>query len=867
MSAGNVHNNRKAEAGPHKKGIALRGAVNVLAGILLGTAMSSAFAGGADVSEDELYSDDITVTTWDDQPLDMDGDGNVDLAVAANRDGPAGRSRFYLGNGDGTFGNDVRLGDDDLGTDGPSSEIIAADFNGDGDLDLLLGRRDQTMLIFSGDGAGNVDDGTEVSADTDRVLALAVGDLDNDGDLDIVAGTGHAGGGGALQTNKVCLKDPDPALTFTCTDISADQDDTRSIALADIDGDGLLDVIAGNDETTAGGSLVVYLNDGGSPGTFLAAQRFGPETDQISKLLIGDLDGDGDPDIVTVNNVGTGASEGLNRYFLNESTVGNLAFTVHDVSADINRSHGGAIADFDGDGDLDIAVANTLPEAGESGRNRLYLNQFVESGNTAVSFVGSDISPDEHMSRELAAGDLNNDGAIDIVVGNQDNVAGVRDRRYLNNGTADPFANIVPEIDAYNGTLETDEQTDLTIVLDDFDVIDGDNVFPGDFTLTVQDGDNYSVTDNTITPDPNFDGELTVPVIVNDGTDDSDPFELTVTVNDTLNTAPAFTSTAVTDATEDTAYAYAITAEDPDISDVLTITEGAALPAWLTLTDNGDGTATLEGTPAEADVGDHAISLMVSDGADSAAQDFTITVAAAGSGNTPPAFTSTAVQAAMEGQPYTYDVTAEDADGDPLAFAAPALPGWLQLTDHGDGSATLEGTPDGADVGEHDITIAVSDGTDTAAQDFTITVAAAGSGNTQPAFTSTPVTDATEDEAYTYEVTAEDADGDPVELTAPTLPDWLSFDDNGDGTGTLSGTPGDADVGEHTVALRVFDGTDGVLQEFTVTVEAAAAPPPPPPPPPSGGGGGGGGGALDLASLLALLLGGAIVGTRRRPLA
>jgi hypothetical protein len=230
----------------------------------------------------------------------------------------------------------------------------------------------------------------------------------------------------------------------------------------------------------------------------------------------------------------------------------------------------------------------------------------------------------------MSAADLNGDGFVDIVVGNQDNIVGVsgRDRRYLNNGTSDPFANVAPVIDSAAGTFTMDQDTDLTLVLGDVEVTDPDNVFPADFTLTVQDGDNYSVADNTVTPDVGFAGELTVPVVVNDGTDDSNTFNLTITVTAILdpNNAPAFDSTPVTAATEGTAYLYEAEASDAD-GDTLTMT-APTLPAWLTFSDNGDGTATLTGTPAAGDVGDHDVSLVVSDGTDTTVQEFTITVEA-----------------------------------------------------------------------------------------------------------------------------------------------------------------------------------------------------------------------------------------------
>jgi hypothetical protein len=79
--------------------------------------------------------------------------------------------------------------------------------------------------------------------------------------------------------------------------------------------------------------------------------------------------------------------------------------------------------------------------------------------------------------------------------------------------------------------LHSAEDTSLTITLDDLTVTDPDNTYPDDFSLSVQDGTNYTRTDNTITPTAGLNGViLTVPVTVNDGTDDSNVYNLSVYV-------------------------------------------------------------------------------------------------------------------------------------------------------------------------------------------------------------------------------------------------------------------------------------------------------------------------------------------------
>ncbi len=86
--------------------------------------------------------------------------------------------------------------------------------------------------------------------------------------------------------------------------------------------------------------------------------------------------------------------------------------------------------------------------------------------------------------------------------------------------------------------------------------------------------------------------------------------------------------------------------------------------------------------------------------------DFTIE----GDTNQVPVFTSTPVTAAKEGEEYAYTVEASDGDGDTLIFGSTTLPAWLTLTDNGDGTAELKGTPQKSDVGDAEVVLTVTDG-------------------------------------------------------------------------------------------------------------------------------------------------------------
>jgi len=99
----------------------------------------------------------------------------------------------------------------------------------------------------------------------------------------------------------------------------------------------------------------------------------------------------------------------------------------------------------------------------------------------------------------------------------------------------------------------------------------------------------------------------------------------------------------------------------------------------------------------------------------------------------------------------------------------------------------------------------------------TVTVA---NVNDAPTFTSTEVTAVDEDAVYTYNVVATDVDADALTITAPTLPTWLGFTDNGGGSATLTATPDNDAVGNHDVVLVVDDGQGRAsdTQPFTITV-------------------------------------------------
>lgn len=182
---------------------------------------------------------------------------------------------------------------------------------------------------------------------------------------------------------------------------------------------------------------------------------------------------------------------------------------------------------------------------------------------------------------------------------------------------------------------------------------------------------------------------------------------------------PYFTSSPALEVTEFETYTYNVTTEDPNTL-ALTIT-GPTTPAWLSLTDNGDGTATLTGTAPEilGETEDFEVVLNVSNGTYDADQSFTITV---NTSNTAPEFTSTPSTVHTQNVLYTYDVTTYDEQGDDLTIEATTLPEWASFVDNGDGTGQLSGTPTTTSFLGFGVTLVVSDGMFNTIQDFNIQV-------------------------------------------------------------------------------------------------------------------------------------------------
>jgi VCBS repeat protein/centrosomal CEP192-like protein/FG-GAP repeat protein len=422
---------------------------------------------------------------------DFNGDGKLDMAVV---DRTTSRVSVFLGNGDGTFQAPINTAG--LGI-GAATYMAVADFNKDNKIDLvladqnssqvvvLLGNGDghfqaarsfslnagggfdvavgdfngdgipdiaatspiaQTVIILLGKGDGNFQPPVSISAGLlgGETANLAVGDFNKDGKLDIITSIGGAVAAAGSSVSVLLGKGDG---TFLPASLVASNQQSGQLVVADFNGDGNLDWVAGSATQVF---LTVVLGNGN--GTFRAGVNYavgqGPEvaagdfnkdgkldivtvdysTAEVSVLLgnsdgtfqpaiktpvpgafygiaVADLNGDGNPDVVTGDS--TGASPRNVNVLLGK---GDGTF-----AAPVRYSTGGSgegqivIADFNGDGKLDIAIVNesdnTISLLLGNGDGTFQAGKVVTPALASDGFLGF-----------LVAADFNGDGKMDLAI-------------------------------------------------------------------------------------------------------------------------------------------------------------------------------------------------------------------------------------------------------------------------------------------------------------------------------------------------------------------------------------------------------------------------------------------------------------------
>ncbi|HSH05619.1 MAG TPA: FG-GAP-like repeat-containing protein [Anaerolineae bacterium] len=333
------------------------------------------------VSPDNALSEDI-------QLGDMDGDGDLDMAVA-NVSGP---NQVFRNVGDGRYEGPIII--DNGNTE--SYQIAWGDIDGDGDLDLVATSTNSRNILYRNLGDGVFGAAEDLYTLNEDNRALAVGDMDGDGDLDVVVGAWNG------SYTLVYLNNGLGGFSSYAT-VSSSVINVQDIALGDLDNDGDLDIVLA---TEGGDASYVWSNDGNA--------RFGllwqiAGTQNTGGVALGDADGDGDLDIALAH-----FSANLPTVYENEGTGRFANILWSGGGADMATSV--VWADMDRDGDLDLVLGSDMGISGDGMENRIYYND-----GTGTNYVAA-LFGDKDFTRGVAVGDINGDKELDVVVANSNEI-------------------------------------------------------------------------------------------------------------------------------------------------------------------------------------------------------------------------------------------------------------------------------------------------------------------------------------------------------------------------------------------------------------------------------------------------------------
>jgi hypothetical protein len=284
---------------------------------------------------------------------DLTGDGKQDIVVP-NWWGGGGWGNYdgavdvLMGNGDGTFQPPVSY---DAGG-WLSIAVAVADVNGDGKPDIAVANfqgSSVTVLLNNGDGTFRpaVSYPTGVGA-----TAVAIGDVNGDGKPDLVVAV-HVNGNCSGSAVEVLLGNGDgtfqPAVGYDTGGACP-----GSVTVADVNGDGKLDIVVGNGGGKANGDGVVGVLLGNGDGTFQPAQAYDSGGSGAGSVAVADVNGDGNPDIVLI----TGSPETSNISILLGNGDGTFqsALTYGSGATPVSSI---VVADVNHDGNPDLVVGNT----------------------------------------------------------------------------------------------------------------------------------------------------------------------------------------------------------------------------------------------------------------------------------------------------------------------------------------------------------------------------------------------------------------------------------------------------------------------------------------------------------------------------
>jgi hypothetical protein len=386
---------------------------------------------------------------------DFNGDGVADVVVGQSQNYGSTGVTVYLAKGDGSFYPGISYG-----ASGQMGYVAVADFNGDGKLDIAATDSEAGVVqIFLGNGDGTFSIGAAYPTDTTEgpnPQNLVTGDFNHDGVIDLAIANEDTGSVGVLLGNG-----DGTFATAISNPITGYSPET--ITTADLNGDGFLD-LAVTAFTDGPPAIGILLANNDKSGTFQAPTFYNVDGEP-DFVAFGDLNKDGNVDMAVT------LYEGINYPGTVEIALGNgdgtfktgvdYASSWLDAGLVNTEPYDIQMIDWNGDGNLDLVYVNS-----EVGTLAIML------GNGDGTVGGPVEFPVTEYAEGMALADVNNDGAVDVLVGNDEsggfsvllNGAGSGTAPNFTMGTGTPTATVTAGSPAtyvlnlagqngYNGTI------------------------------------------------------------------------------------------------------------------------------------------------------------------------------------------------------------------------------------------------------------------------------------------------------------------------------------------------------------------------------------------------------------------------------
>ena len=276
------------------------------------------------------------------------------------------------------------FGGQDIITTGANSpfSVIAADVDGDGDMDLLSASGGDDKIAWYENGGNQTFTPRTISTVADGARSVFAVDMDGDGDLDVLSAS--------FWDDKIAWYENDGSQNFTPHTITTAADGAYNVFAADVDGDGDMDVLSAS---SSDDTIAWYENDGSQTFT---EHTISTTADSPGSVFAADVDGDGDLDVLSASSV-----DDKIAWYEND---GSQNFTEHTITTSANGAFSAFAADMDGDGDLDVLSASF-----DDDKIAWYEN------DGSQTFTTQTISTAADGARSVFAADVDGDGDLDVL--------------------------------------------------------------------------------------------------------------------------------------------------------------------------------------------------------------------------------------------------------------------------------------------------------------------------------------------------------------------------------------------------------------------------------------------------------------------